>query len=136
MGNVEIGLTIQQGGRSLSAKAKMTITFFVKNVFTIFATNQAKSTQYNVQLYHVIVHFLPNKHCFGPKMALFLPKISKKCINRDKSQYRDRMATACVQVQTFWRRPFVPSHNFYHPAIQFGFAAAFSWDFEEQPVLP
>ena len=96
----------------------------------------AKLTHYDMQLYHVIVRFLPNKHCFGPKMALFLPNISKKCINRDKSQYRDRMATACVQVQTFLRRPFVPSHNFYHPAIQFGFAAAFSWDFEEQPVLP
>ena len=71
----------------------------------------AKLTHYDMQLYHVIVRFLPNKHCFGPKMALFLPKISKKCINRDKSQYRDRMATACVQVQTFWRRTFVPSHR-------------------------
>ena len=31
-----------------------------------------------MQLYHVIVHFLPNKHCFGPKMALFLPKDFQK----------------------------------------------------------
>ena len=28
-------------------------------------------------VYHAIVHFLPKKHCFWPKKALFLPRISK-----------------------------------------------------------
>ena len=29
-------------------------------------------------IYHVIVHFLPKKHCFWPKRALFLPKDLQK----------------------------------------------------------
>ena len=58
---------------SLSSKAKMAMKFFVKRVFTIFATNASVlRTIANLQIqlrmicniYHVIVHFLPKKHCF------------------------------------------------------------------------
>ena len=36
-------------------------------------------------MYHVIGHFLPKKHCCWPKRALYSPKSPKKCIKRDKS---------------------------------------------------
>ena len=61
-------------------------------------------------LYHVIGHFLPKKRCFWPDRALFCPQSSKKCVNRDKSS---------IRVQTFRRRPFVPSHNFCHPGYNY-----------------
>ena len=71
----------------------------------------ANLIQYNMQIYHVVVHFLPKKHCFWPKKALFLPKniqkvrISRQIVISRQSRW----------VQTFRRRPFVPSHNFCHP---------------------
>ena len=35
-------------------------------------------------------HFLPIRHCVWPKKALFCTESSKKCVNRDKSWYRDK----------------------------------------------
>ena len=70
---------------SLSSGAKMALEIFVKRVFTIFATNLQILLSKICNIYHVIVHFLPKKYCFGLKKALFWPKISKKCVNRDKS---------------------------------------------------
>ena len=71
----------------LSAGAKMTMKPFVKRVFTIFATNASflcVISNFRILLskicniYHVIVHFLPKKHCFYPKRHFLCPKISKK----------------------------------------------------------
>ena len=80
----------------LSAGAKMAMKPFVKRVFTIFATNASLLrviSNFRIELskicniYHVIVHFLPKKHCFYPKRHFFCPNISKKkCVNRDKSK--------------------------------------------------
>ena len=57
----------------LSSGAKMAMKIFVKRVFTIFASNasllrvianlQNKLSEI-CNIYHVIVHFLPKKHCF------------------------------------------------------------------------
>ena len=58
---------------SLSSGAKMALKIFVKRVFTIFASNASVLLVIaNLQnllseicnIYHVIVHFLPKKHCF------------------------------------------------------------------------
>ena len=58
---------------SFSLGAKMAMKIFVKRVFTIFTTNAAfLRVIANLQtelseicnIYHVIVHFLPKKHCF------------------------------------------------------------------------
>ena len=58
---------------SLSSGAKMAMKIFVKRVFSIFASNASflrviASLQIQLSkicnLYHVIVHFLPKKHCF------------------------------------------------------------------------
>ena len=67
---------------SLLARVKM-----ATKVFAIFATNASFlclianlqisfSIIYN--MYHVIVHFLPKKHCFWPKRALFSTKDLQK----------------------------------------------------------
>ena len=58
---------------SLSSGAKMAMKIFVKRLFTIFASNasflrvianlQNKLSEI-CNIYHVIVHFLPKKHCF------------------------------------------------------------------------
>ena len=71
----------------------MAIRIFVKRVFSIFATNAAilhVIANLQIQLsmkcniYHVIVYFLPKKHCFGPKkITFFCPSFSKKYINCD-----------------------------------------------------
>ena len=34
----------------------------------------ANLIQYNMQIYHVVVHFLPKKHCFWPKKSTFFAK--------------------------------------------------------------
>ena len=71
----------------LSAGAKIATKPFVKRVFTIFATNASflrVISNFRIYLskicniYHVIVHFLPKKHCFYPKRHFLCPKISKK----------------------------------------------------------
>ena len=57
---------------------------FLKRVFTIFASFLRVTANLQILLsktcniYHVMVHFLPKKHCFLPKNAIFCPKISKK----------------------------------------------------------
>ena len=65
----------------------MAMKIFVKRVFTIFATNASflrVISNFRIWLskicniYDVIVHFLPKKHCFYPKRHFLCPKISKK----------------------------------------------------------
>ena len=73
----------------------MAIKSFVKRVSTFFATNASfLRVIANLQMqlrticisYYVLVHFLLKKHWFRPKRkTLFCPKISKKCVNCDKS---------------------------------------------------
>ena len=79
---------------SLSSRAKMAMKIFDKRAFTNSATNASfmcviPNLQFQLSeicnIYHVIVHFFPKKHCFWPKKALFFPKISKRWVNRDKS---------------------------------------------------
>ena len=91
----------------------MTIKTFVKRVFTIFATNALfLRVIANLQIYfsilcnifHVILHFLPKKYCFDPMS-------SKKCVSRDKYQYRKLGLKIFVQVQIFWRRPTTNKRN-------------------------
>ena len=85
-----------QGGRTwqpfVGGKKGQEIS--AKCVFTIFAANASfLRLIVNLQIllskiciiYHVIVYFLPKKHCFCPKRALFCPKMSKKYVNHDKS---------------------------------------------------
>ena len=55
---------------------------FSRQMRRFCANSQIYSKVCNI--YHVIVHFLPKKHCFWPKRHFFCPKISKKCENRDK----------------------------------------------------
>ena len=55
----------------------------------------------NLSIYHVVTHFFPKKYCFWPKKTLFWPKIPKKCVNRNKTFYRDKIA----YVQTFCKGP-------------------------------
>ena len=73
----------------------------VKRVFAIFATNASflrVITNLQIQLsimsntYHVIVHFMPKKHCFNPKEALFRTRISKKLLNHNKFLYHNKKA--------------------------------------------
>ena len=56
-------------------------------------------------IYHAIVHFLLKKHYFWPKKYFICPKISKKCVNRDKSKNHDKI----VYVRAY---NFRPSPNF------------------------
>ena len=73
----------------------MPTKFFVRRVFDIFVTDASFwRVIANLQvllskicnIFHIIMHFLPKKHCFLLfKKALFCAKISKKCVNRDKS---------------------------------------------------
>ena len=81
---------------SLSSGTKMAMKIFVKHVFTIFAIKASflRVIAYlQIELskvcniYHVIVHFLPKNTVFDPKRHFFCPKISKKCVNRDKSLF-------------------------------------------------
>ena len=41
---------------------------------------------------HVVVHFLPKKHCFWPKKALFLPKDLQKVCKSQQILIRDKIA--------------------------------------------
>ena len=51
-------------------------------------------------MYHVILHFLPKKQ---QKKYFSCSKSSKKCVNRDQSQYRDKIA--CVRASDFRLSP-------------------------------
>ena len=42
-------------------------------------------------IYHVIVHFLPKKHCFWPKKARFLPKDLQKVRKSQQILIRDKI---------------------------------------------
>ena len=86
---------------SLSSEAKMAMQIFVKRGITIFATNAlflcviANLQLYLIKIchiYHVIVHFLPKKHCFWPKKALFLPKDLQKVRKSRQILIRDKIA--------------------------------------------
>ena len=83
-------LNQQQGGTSWQPFGEREIghKIFVRHVFAIFRTNLSFlrvieifqirfSIRYNIcNIYHIIVHFLPNKHCFYPKKTtLFLSKV-------------------------------------------------------------
>ena len=59
---------------------------------------------------------------FLTQKALFLSEDFKKCVNCNKSYYRHKIAYVkiFVRIQTFGRRPFMPSHNFCHPAHMIG----------------
>ena len=79
-----------QGGRSWQpfCECKNGHKLFVRRIFAIFATNFfSRNCKFEnliqKNIYHLIVHFLPKKHCF--KRALFCSKSSKKFVNRDKS---------------------------------------------------
>ena len=74
---------------------------FVKRVFTIFASNASfLRVIANLQnqlseicsIYHLIVHFLPKKHCFWPKKALFLPRDLQKVRKSQQILIRDKIA--------------------------------------------
>ena len=85
----------------LSAGAKMAMKPFVKRVFTIFATNASflrVISNFRIELskicniYHVIVHFLPKKHCFYPK-GTFFAHISQKKVRKSRQiLIRDKIA--------------------------------------------
>ena len=65
-------------------------------------------------IYHVII--FPKKHCCCPKKALYCPKSNNKCVNLNiAKKYHMLVLKIFVQVQTFRRRTFVPSHHFCQP---------------------
>ena len=78
----DINIRVAELG-SLSSRAKMAMKIFVKRVFTMFATNASfLRLTANLQIlhskicniYHVIVHFVPKKHCFDPKRHILPPR--------------------------------------------------------------
>ena len=72
-------------GKNGHANSRKAHIYYFRDKCVVFARNRkfANLTRYNMQ--YIIVHFLPKKHCFWPKKALFCQKISKKCVNSDKS---------------------------------------------------
>ena len=117
----------------------------VKRVFTIFATNASflrEITNFQIQLskicniYHVIVHFLPKKHCFLLQNAPFLPKDLQKVRKSRQILLCDKIAYNWAQnfrpSPNFSAGPPMPPHNFCHPAIHWFapikvFSALFLW---------
>ena len=113
----------------LSAKAKMATKVFVRRVFAIFATNASfLHVIANLQImlsticntYHVIVNFLPNnKNCFDPKKHFFAQRFQKSAYIATNFNIATKQRMLGLKIfvrnQTFWQRPFVPSHNFCHP---------------------
>ena len=70
----------------------MATKIFVKRIFTIFTTI-ANFTQYNMQYVPCNSSLLAQETLFlTKKNHFFWQKISKKCVNPDKSKYCDKIA--------------------------------------------
>ena len=56
-------------------------------VYIAYFTELILQIQFSVicNIYHLIVHFLPKKHCYWLKKPFSCPKSSKKCVNCGKS---------------------------------------------------
>ena len=132
LGNKENGMF--QGGRSWppfgegknghKSFRQARICYF-RDKCVVFARNCkfASWIHYDMQyIPYLIVHFLPKKHCFWPQKPFSWPKSSKKCVNHDDNFDKKAYMLGLkmfVQIQTFRWWPFVPSHNFCHPASMY-----------------
>ena len=83
------------------------IFVFCRDKCVVFACNCKFAN-----LFQYIMQYIPcNTALLAKKKHCFDPKSSKKCVNRDKYQYRKLGLKIFVQVQIFWRRPTTNKRN-------------------------
>ena len=108
---------------SLSARAKMATQVFVRHVCANFATNslcfcviENLQIKFSIifSMNHVIVLFLPKKHCFDPKE----PRVFQK-VRKSRQILISLQKSVCSKL--FGEGPL---HNFCHPALCHGLPKA------------
>ena len=111
-------MTITQGDRSWQPFGKNghknfcpVCIYFFRDRVVVFARNCifANLTQYDMQYLPCRSAFLAQDTLFLTQKALFLPK--------DFQKVRKSRQILILRQSSVLRRPFLPSHNFCHPAI-------------------
>ena len=107
--------------------AEVGIKIFVRHVFAIFVTSLCAELQickfnsYDMQYIQWSSALLLKKHCVWPKSPFLgqsLPKSVWIATNLNIAIKKRMLGLQIfVQIQTFRRRPFKPSHNFCHPDL-------------------